>query len=64
MRRNVVPLTGKRVTMRVCPDPTCARLESQLLIDRAMLDFDCPKCRKTKLSEFQPIKGYVNGITQ
>jgi hypothetical protein len=60
MPSNVVELTGDRVTMRVCPEPTCGYLMSQQQIDMARLDFDC-RCGETTLNDYQPIMTYHAG---
>jgi uncharacterized paraquat-inducible protein A len=40
------------VTRRSCPG--CDYIINQLMIDRARLDFDCPRCRSHTLRDFLP----------
>lgn len=44
----------RAVTHRCCPN--CGYLMAQIEIDTARLNFDCPRCGKHRLSEFQPIQ--------
>lgn len=57
MSNNVKPLiiaTGK-VTHRVCPDRNCAHVVTQTEVNLSRFNYDCPKCGRHKISEFQPI---------
>ena len=47
---SVETLPVNKVSTRFCPE--CGHLVSQLAVELATVDFDCPKCGKHKLSEF------------
>lgn len=43
------------VTHRVCPSSECGYLVNQKIVDKARLNFKCPKCNGYKFSDFQPL---------
>jgi len=52
---NVIEIDGG-VVSRVCPD--CGYEMSQLEIDSHRYDFDCPRCKDRKISEYVPWEKY------
>jgi len=44
----------RAVQVRECPQ--CGYRQGQILIDRARFNFECFRCRKTRLSDYAPIK--------
>ncbi len=43
------------VTHRICPGNKCGYLMHQMMVDSAIFNFKCPKCREYNLSDFQPL---------
>jgi len=59
--RNILGKKGTEVSVEKFPRgiefrscPGCGHVESQLLIDRSIVNFKCPRCQQYHLSDFEP----------
>ena len=50
MVADLLNFTGSKNDLRYCP--VCGFIETQLSIERTVIDFECPRCCKAKLSEY------------
>lgn len=47
----VLAFPKQKIKMRGCPN--CGFIMTQFEIEKAYLNYDCPKCYKAKISEFE-----------
>jgi len=51
----IVPISDYKLVVKERYCPECGYMISQMIVDLALADYRCPRCKNTRLSEFIPI---------